>query len=332
MPCYAPITAWRSKVKNDSGKRPLVFNPNDGFKDMEVTVPCGKCYGCRLEYSRQWAVRCVHEAQMHDDNCFITLTFNDDNLPKDHSIRKEHLQKFFKRLRRHLDREAEKHGHLPIRFKYFACGEYGESTHRPHYHAILFGYDFPDKILHTKRNGNILFRSALLESLWPFGYSLIGDVSFESCAYVARYVMKKRKGDRDYVDPQTGLKNYEFYLIGDIETGEVFEVEPEFVLMSRGSGVPTDPDVWRYGIGRSWLSAFSSDTKKDFITLNGVKMKLPKYYDSVLEMEDEVDMMRRKRRRKTAAELRKEDNTFERLQVKEKVKRAQLDQLKRDSI
>ena len=332
MPCYSPITAWRGRRLNENGKRPLVFNPKDGFKDMEVQVPCGKCYGCRLEYSRQWAVRCVHEAQMHEDNCFITLTFNDDNLPKDLSIRKEHLQKFFKRLRRKLDREAEQNGTIPTRFKYFACGEYGESSHRPHYHAILFGYDFPDKELHTKRNGNLLFRSRSLEKLWPQGYSLIGDVSFESCAYVARYVMKKRKGDRDYVDPQTGLKNYEFYLLGDIETGEVHEVEPEFVLMSRGSGKTSDPDTWRYGIGRNWLNTFKSDTNKDFITLNGVKMKLPKYYDSVLEMEDELEFRKRKARRRTQAELRKEDNTFERLMVKEKVKKAQLSITTRDIV
>lgn len=322
MPCYHPITGYRSKYVNSTGKRSIVFNTKDGYADLQVDLPCGKCVGCRLEYSRQWAVRCMHEAQMHEANSFITLTFNEENIPGDQSIRKDHLQRFFKRLRKNTG----------VKFKYFACGEYGDQNHRPHYHAVIFGYDFPDRTLYTKtKGGHLLFNSETLDKAWQDqGYAVIGDVTFDSCAYVARYVMKKRKGDDDYVDPRTGKTNKEYYAITDDETGETFFREPEFCLMSRGSGKKDDPTLWRYGIGRSWLEKFKTDTDKDFITVNFNKQKLPKYYDAVLEIENELDFLERKRERKKEAKKRAHDNTPERLAVKETIKLASLDQLKRD--
>lgn len=321
MPCYHPITGYRSKHVNATGKRSIVFNTQDGYSDLQVDLPCGKCVGCRLEHSRQWAVRCMHEAQMHEGNAFITLTFNDENLPEDMSIRKKHLQDFFKRLRFNTG----------VRFKYFACGEYGDKNHRPHYHAVIFGYDFPDKILHTKSNGNLLFRSKTLEQSWTLGFSLIGNVTFESCAYVARYVMKKRKGDADYVDPKTGKTNEEYYMIQDDETGEVWHREPEFCLMSRGSGKKDDPTLWRYGLGRAWLEKYKTDTDKDYIVgRTNAKQKLPKYYDAVLEIENEIDFLERKRQRKKEAKKRANDNTPERLKVKEQNKIKSIQELKRN--
>lgn len=307
VPCYSPITGYRAKHCNPSGKRSIVFNPSQGFTDLKVQLPCGRCIGCRLEYSRQWAVRCMHEAAMYDNNAFITLTYNDDNLPSDHSIHKKEVQKFFKRLRKNTGKK----------FRYFACGEYGEKNNRPHYHAIIFGYDFPDKRLWSKtKNGDLLFRSQELEKSWNKGHSLIGNVTFESCAYVARYIMKKRKGKPDTVDPRTGKTNEEYYKILDTETGEIYQVEPEFCLMSR-----------RPGLGRDWLDTYVSDTDKDFITIRGVKHKLPKYYDNILEQEDELDMQRRKDKRRKLANERKSDNTYERLEVKRKIKETQTKQL-----
>jgi hypothetical protein len=299
MPCYSPLQGYRAKFVNEkTGKRPIVFNPNHGFSDLPVTVPCGRCVGCRLEYSRQWAIRCVHEAQMHEHNAFITLTYAPEHMPSDYSIHKEELQKFFKRLRKHLDCDI----------RYFACGEYGEKSNRPHYHAIVFGTDFPDKFLHSESNGNYLWRSPTLEKAWKKGHSLIGDVTFESAAYVARYVMKKRKGDEEEIA--------EHYKLLDPETGEIHQLEPEFCLMSR-----------RPGIGKTWLEKFKTDTDKDFITLRGKKMSLPKYYDSVLEQLGE-ELEERKLQRMRS--LDKSDNTFDRLRVKEKVKKAQIAQLKRN--
>jgi hypothetical protein len=321
MACVAPLTGWRSKFVNPkTGKRSIVFSPNDGYKDMEVTVPCGRCHGCRLEHSRQWAVRCVHEAQMHKENSFITLTYSPENLPKDHSIHKEELQRFFKRLRKNTGK----------RFKYFACGEYGEKNNRPHYHAILFGQSFyEDRYLHTKtRNGDILYRSPTLEKSWTLGHSLIGEMSFQSAAYVARYCMKKRKGDNDAIDPKTGKTNKEHYMVADPDTGEIHQIEPEFCLSSRGSGKKDDQTLWRYGLGRAWLEKFQSDTNKDYITVNKQKMSLPRYYDNVLAVEDELDMMDRKRKRKKF--INPEEQTYERLATKEKVMLAKTNQLKRN--
>lgn len=287
-----------------------MFNAADGFPDLKVEVACGRCYGCRLEHSRQWAVRCMHESQMHEHNSFITLTYAPEHLPKDHSIHKEELQKFFKRLRKRLGKKI----------RYFACGEYGEKGGRPHYHAIIFGHDFPDRVVHAKtKRGDLLYRSETLEKAWPFGHSLIGNVTFESAAYVARYVMKKRKGDDDAIDPKTGKTNKEHYMIFDPETGEVHIQQPEFCLMSRNPG-----------LGKEWLLKYKEDTDKDYITLNGSKMSLPKYYDSVLEIEDEIGMMERKAKRQKRAAKNKDDNTLERLAVKEKVKIAQTGTLTRD--
>lgn len=310
MACTSPLTGYRSKFVNpETGKRPIVFNVKDAYTDLPVIIPCGSCWVCRLEYARQWAIRCVHEASLYEENCFITLTYNQENLPSDHSIHKEEVQKFFKRLRKRTG----------VKLRYFACGEYGEKSQRPHYHAIIFGYGFPDKVLFTKSNGHLLFRSETLEKCWTKGHSLIGGVTFESCGYVARYVMKKRKGDDDKVDPKTGKTNREYYLITDQETGETFEREREFCLQSRNPG-----------LGKGWLEKFKSDTDKDFITFNGKQMPLPKYYDAQLEMEDAFEMLERKAKRKKEANKRKADNTPDRLATKNKIKSIQVEILKRN--
>ena len=303
MPCYYPIKGYRARSLNENGKRPIVFNAKDGYADMPVTVPCGRCIGCRLEYSRQWAIRCVHEAQMHEKNAFITLTFNKENLPEDYSVQKWHLQKFFRRMRK-----------KGIKMRYFACGEYGEQKSRPHYHALIFGYDFPDKEIWSYNNGNPLWRSRELETLWPYGYCMIGEVTFESAAYVARYVMKKWKKDGREDDTEVQMAN----AVVDRETGEIHEINPEFVLMSR-----------RPGIGSAWLQKYTSDTDKDFITINGKVMSLPRYYDKLLEEKDPEDMMRRKQKRIEKFNENPEEHMTDRLRVKEKVKEAQINMLSR---
>lgn len=208
-------------------------------------------------------------------------------------------------------------------FRYFSCGEYGDKSGRPHYHVILFGQDFhQDRVVYSKtNNGDLLFRSAFLDRVWSNGLCVIGDVTFDSCAYVARYVMKKRKGKDDYVDPETGISNADYYHAVVEETGEFFELEPEFCLMSR-----------RPGIGADWYAKFKSDTDKDFITLNGVKMSLPKYYDYLLQKNDEEELEYKKRNRRKVMKIHEDDNTLERLHVKKEVKLAQLNFLNREKI
>ena len=100
MACFHPLRAYYSKQINDSGKRSLVFNLRQAYDDTSVTISCGSCIGCRLERSRQWAVRCMHEAQLYRDNCFITLTYSDLHLPEDGSLHVKHFQDFMKRFRK----------------------------------------------------------------------------------------------------------------------------------------------------------------------------------------------------------------------------------------
>jgi hypothetical protein len=166
MTCYHPLLAFKCDGK-------VVFNKPFAFA-KGFNLPCGQCLECRLKKSHQWATRCVHEAQMHDDNCFITLTFNDYDLTmRDQtSVNVKDFQNFMKKLRNSTKQK--------IRF--FHCGEYGDLNLRPHYHAILFGYDFPDKILFANKGGNNLYISQKLKQLWPYGFSTIGDVTFDSAA------------------------------------------------------------------------------------------------------------------------------------------------------
>nr|QJB19261.1 MAG: replication initiator protein [Microvirus sp.] len=310
MPCYSPIIAYRSREVNKSGKRSLVFSLRTADPDIPPeTIPCGQCLGCRLERSRQWAIRCVHEASLYDSNCFITLTMSDDWLDKpisrglrledcwrnaNGSLIKRDFVLFMKRLRKRFG--------AGIRF--FHCGEYGELTGRPHHHVCLFNFDFPDKCLYSIRDGVRLYRSPILEDLWPFGFCTIGDVTFESAAYVARYVMKKVTGS-------SGVEHY----------GERL---PEYITMSR-----------RPGIGRDWYRDFASDVYPHdrMVIRGGVVCRPPKYYDSLFAL-DNVDVMSilKEERMKRGKALRGDMHpcdVVQRLRVKGKVKLAQLSQLKR---
>lgn len=280
-----------------NGKRKIVFSPDKGFIDMPVSVPCGQCIGCRLERSRQWAIRCVHEASLYDMNSFITLTYDSAHLPSDGSLNKSHFQKFMKRLRK-------RYSH---RIRFFHCGEYGSKNKRPHYHACLFNHDFNDKELWSIRDGVRLYISESLQKLWPYGFSTIGDVTFESAAYVARYIMKKVTGD----------KAEEHYLNVNTVTGELTALVPEYTTMSRRPGIAAD-----------WFKQFKSDVyPSDFIVMRGKKMKPPRYYDTIYELDSPDDFFVMKALRKRTANLHKEDNTTQRLCDREKVKKAQLNKL-----
>ena len=285
MTCYHPLKGWRALQANKSGKHSIIFNFSHETCNpfCEITVPCGQCIGCRLDRSRIWAARCVNEASLHDQNCFITLTYAPEFLPKDGSLNTEDIQGFFKRLRRRIE---------PSQVRYFQCGEYGSLLSRPHHHAILFGFDFPDKKLFQVRDGVRLYVSKMLSELWPFGYSTIGDVTFESCAYVARYIMKKVTGD-------FAEEHYE---------GR----RPEYITMSR-----------RPGIGREWLEKYLSDVYPEdaLIIRDGIKMKPPRYYDDIYDKidPDAFALIKRKRMEKLQL-IDPEEFSYERLQVKEACK------------
>ena len=168
MPCYHPITAYRALVPNpETGKYRLLFGISRRHKLEEVKIPCGQCIGCRLERSRVWAMRCVHESQLHEDNSFVTLTYDSSrpcSLGRDYTLVPDDFVKFMKRLRKEFSGE---------KIRFFHCGEYGSLNMRPHHHAILFGLRFPDCKLWSRNHGQSIYRSAILERLWPYGFNIL---------------------------------------------------------------------------------------------------------------------------------------------------------------
>lgn len=300
MGCYSPLTGWRSKFVNPTGKRSIVFSERDALeRDVRLSIPCGQCIGCRLKYSAQWAARCHHESLMHEDNCFLTLTFDEEHLPDSISVRD--CQLFLKRLRKFA---------YPQKLRYAYCGEYGDLLGRPHYHFLIFGFDFKDKELWQEKNGSLLYRSKVLERLWPFGNSLIGSVTFESSAYVARYMIKKQKGKDSWLK----------YAEVDQVTGEVLkERSKEFFHVSR-----------KPGLAQSWLKNNTSDVyPKDYFTIEGKPIPPPRYYDNFLDKLDPLKMDDIRATRELSAHRWKFDNTPQRLTVKEKVKLAEIRTLTR---
>lgn len=294
MPCYHPLKAYKSP-KGVTFKRTPDCH--------EIPLPCGQCIGCRLERSRQWAVRLVHENRFHSRSSFITLTYAPEHLPKNGSLDISHFQKFMKRLRKTFS---------GVTIRFFHAGEYGEENFRPHYHAIIFGVDFRDDSYGnlTTDRGDFTWHSKTLDKLWPYGHSLVGDVTFESCAYVARYVTKKI----------TGPNAKDHYTRISATTGEIHSVHPEYCTMSR-----------RPGIGRLHFDRFvSSIYNSDSVVLNGATMKPPKFYDRCLEKTDLSLYENIKDQRECALSLApKNDKSDDRLAVREIVKQAQIGSLKR---
>lgn len=336
--CVKTLCAWKIG-KKPNGKDLITFTaPARAGKGEFLQLPCGQCIECRLERSRVWAIRCMHEASLSEQNCFITLTFNDYFVDPRLSLDKCDFRNFMKRLRKHLSGGVGQ----AKRVRYFHAGEYGEQFERPHHHAILFGFDFPDKVLRRQRDGFNYYESALLKRLWAlnigeekalsliedgvnrkqewvfqyneewyfsFGFTEISDVTFESCAYVARYCTKKINGSQAE----------EHYSIVD-EQGNVYKREPEFSTMSR-----------RPGIGLEWYEKYK-DTDvwaHDRVHIRGNKFCTPpRYYGNKFEISNPVEYTSIKEKR-----LKKmkdnPDNRFERQPVREAVKMAQFSMLKR---
>lgn len=300
MACFHPLSAFQSFRKSDSGKNQIFFSRPRDSAFVPIKLPCGQCVGCRLERSRQWALRCLHESSLHFNNSFVTLTYSDEFLPADGSLNLDHFQRFMKRLRKRFGEG--------IRF--YHCGEYGEKFRRPHYHAIIFGLDFSDKKLWKVNNGQPLYTSDVLSSIWTYGYAVIGSVTFESAAYVARYIMKK----------VTGPMANDYYTVVDGDTGEVFKLKPEYTTMSR-----------RPGIASGWYDRFKGDCyPSDFIVHRGFKVKPPKYYDRLFEAEFPSDFAKIKRDRKVASKLHLDNQTPDRLLVREEVTHARISKLVRN--
>lgn len=296
MPCYKPLKGYR-----EGGTGKVRFGHNDSGAHA-LQVPCGRCIGCRLEYSRQWATRIMHESQGHQENAFLTLTYDQENLPYGGTLVPRHFTNFIKRYRKRLG---------PQRIRYFMCGEYGSQLSRPHYHAIIFGHDFPDKKIWRATETDQLYTSDELAELWPYGFSTIGSVTQESAGYVARYTTKKVNGD---------LAKDHYSRIVE-ETGELIQIQPEYARMSR-----------RPGIGQNWFSQFQSDVFPwDEVIVNGTPTKPPRYYDKLLkELDpDSYESVIQKREEAQNSLTAKYERHPTRLEARETVRRAKIKTLGR---
>lgn len=222
MACFHPLTAWRTPQGE------IQISKNLKADSIPLRLPCGGCLGCRKAYSQAWALRCQLELQQHNTAVFTTLTYDDDHLPL--TLQKQALPLWIRALRKHKGTKS---------LRFFACGEYGERTQRPHYHAILFGASLAD--------------AQLIEQKWPHGHTRTENATPDRVAYTAGYCQKKI-GYRRHAHERT-----------DPLTGEVYEWQPPFKLMSR-----------RPGIGNKARDAHPASWKS-YAIKDGHKMAVPRY-------------------------------------------------------
>lgn len=332
MACYHPNKAlWYGDI-TANGEKKYTIIPESGPKVIgnkafktpleEMEVPCGKCIGCRLDYSRQWANRCMLEAKSWTDNYMITLTYDDDHahwvrgvdqdtgeITNVTTLEPEDITKFMKDLRRSY---SYHNGKKNIRF--YGCGEYGSKTHRAHMHIILFNCYIEDlEPFFLNKDKQQVYLSERIRGIWGKGIVSVVKLEWQVAAYVARYVMKKRKGK----------ESKEWY--------EKLGIQPEFVRMSR-----------KPGIGRNYYEE-NRDTiyAADEIHLerkngNVMTIKPCKYYDRLFDLDSPEAMQAIKQERKLAMELSiynqlKNTNLTKKeyLKVKEQNKIAQTEKLKR---
>lgn len=370
MPCFHPLKGFIVGV-TPAGKRSLrvcgygtdhvelqrgLYVPVDlpgrsSFCERMFTewieLPCGHCDGCRIDRSRDWANRCMMEMEYHTDAYFLTLTYNDVFVPRawypdpatgeafcSLTLRKRDWQLFMKRLRKNTGQDL----------RFYMCGEYGPKTFRPHYHAIVFGLHLDDlKFFSQRQLGDKIYNyytSETVQRAWsvlkckcedstasknagevsppdfwddhdPLGHILVGQVTWETCAYTARYVMKKQYGK-------------------DAAVYEAHNIEPEFTLMSR-----------RPGIGHQWYEDHPDCYDFDYINLagpdGGRKIRPPKYFDKLFDVDDHERMSQIKETRQRFAEEQKkkmlQDSTLtyeEILANKERVFKDRIKTLRRD--
>jgi len=292
MACTRPLHGYAAP----GGKISFKDETNSrGHRVPSIIVKCGQCLGCRMERKRGWAIRAVHEAQMHEENSFLTLTYDNEHLPKDGSVRVKDWQDFAKRVRKNKG---------PFRF--FHCGEYGENTFRPHYHACMFGHDFhADRTKHAQKGGHPLWISSELSELWGNGFCTIGSLSFDSAAYVAGYCVKTKTGK----EANAYLERVNF------ATGEVTTVKPEYATMSRNKG-----------LGYSWYQKYKTDVyPDDFVVMKGQKFRPPAYYDTLLEKEEPEQWARIQARRQSFVANNADFQSPRRLKAKEDVLKAKVE-------
>lgn len=341
MSCFKPIPAWMVKGS-------LSFSPDKNGQHTEVEIPCNNCIGCRIDRARDRTIRCINEASMWKDNCFITLTYDNENLPKDHNLNWEHVKSFMRRLRSKLDYTEGR------KIRFYACGEYGgdlinkdnvwfwdrssykekyerkgfplPTLPRPHYHAILFNWWPEDSVfIHQNKLGDKLFTSETMRLAWKKGNVSHGTVTPESCGYVARYMMKKQNTNEkvDFI-AKYGQPIY------DLETGEYICEHPTKPEMAFGSN--------RQPIGATWLEKYwETDCFSQGFIMGPPpkysKYSIPRYYWDWLELNHREEWKVFKQLKDEQFIKRKDkieaDNTYQRLESKEFILNKQTSKLKR---
>lgn len=247
MPCFRPLTAFRVP-----GRKGVEWSESKAGKaGVQISLPCGQCVGCRRDKAEEWGLRCVHEAKAHPPGTchFVTSTYSDDHLPANGSLSMVEHQQYMRRLRYRFGQ----------RVPYLACGEMGSERGRPHFHHCLFGLPLDDlKPWRKSSMGGPVFKSAALEEVWGKGFVDVQPLTFENAVYTCKYIMKRFTGQ---AVPKACVRPHPV-------TGELHEVEPEFLVMSKHPG-----------IGAAWFEQFGRDAfPSDFLVHDGAKHRVPRYY------------------------------------------------------
>lgn len=337
MPCYHPMIRIEDRTKWEISKDGHKYHPAKIYKQMEVpndletlkryeaghykqtTIPCGKCIGCRLDYSREWANRGYLESLNYVNNWFITITYDEEHLPQPTelidkngitwwdegnweggTLVPEHLTQFIKNVRQIMKREYNQDG---IRF--MAAGEYGDKGQRPHYHIIFFNLNLPIEDLYNPRinNRNVYYQSKVIERAWNKGISNLSQATWNTIAYTARYITKKINGE--------GSEEL-YYSNGKVK---------EFFRVSRMPGIGQDY------FQKNWEKIYKTDS----ITIKNasgiIKARPPTYFDKLLEKEHPEVWIKTQRKRQHEAEKQtklKGENTSlflrEQLEIEERTK------------
>lgn len=290
MACYRPLDGYRQP----GGGVTIAWEPPGSLEKLRV--PCGSCIGCRMEYASTWAIRMQHEASCWDSNLFVTLTYDDENLPWHRGLELSDLQKFLKRFRKAIPGDkGGPDGNNPIRF--FAAGEYGSNTDRPHWHIALFNTRLP--------GGTNQDQAPDLSRLWTLGMHSVSHFTPGRAGYIAGYAVKKVRGRVE--------RQHRYGAVNPV-TGEWVERRPEFCVMSR-----------RPGIGAYWFSAFRRDLERGYLVeKGGVKKRLPRFYQNKLMASEHFAELAEERRFEWLENRKPGEDSEERRTAKETVHKARL--------
>lgn len=307
------------------------------FSEVQI-VPCSQCLSCRIARSKEWAVRIMLEASLYPHNYFVTLTYNEESIPRGNflysdgrleenqsNLCKSDVQLFLKRL---LERCRQKYKHVGIRR--FVCGEYGSVSDRAHYHLILFNMPdlTPELRLLRQRDGVKLYTSASIDAAWrnkngaSLGIHSVGEVTYQSAAYCARYCVKKLT-EPTKITRELAERIVDYDGIGIRQ--------PEFIMPSRAPGIARP----FYDLHRDEIYAFDKLVFK-VRENSSVMQKPPKYFDYLYDLDDPDGMDDIKLSRKHSALASEEyrqahsDLSWEEyLQVKENLLARRIEKLPR---